>query len=226
MESTHTRYTSRHFCFTYHLTEQEEKQLQEQQDGGVVDTIVATMFDGDHKQYRDILWQLERAPTTLRLHIQGAAMGPNSITAKKFRTLFNRPRAHVELCKGTWDQNVAYCTKEDSRVAGPYRWTQRRAGKTFLDHWDKTTGAGSSSSSRESVLAETKNGKDGKGLGRRDGDEKLAPWELQDLITNAILEGFRKLHLKQLAESKPIGQRDSIVLDSEEVMKQLDKMNT
>lgn len=69
--------------------------------------------------------QLESAPTTGRLHLQGYFFleGHNGLGR---RTIFQRypflTGAHLEPAQGTVDQNIAYCTKEESRVAGPWQF--------------------------------------------------------------------------------------------------------
>lgn len=35
-------------------------------------------------------------------------------------THFKLPEAHFFICNGTREENIAYCTKEDTRIGGPY----------------------------------------------------------------------------------------------------------
>lgn len=67
------------------------------------------------------VFQLERCPDTERLHLQGylKVKRPTRITALKKWPTF--PDAHFEPRFGTEEQAIAYCEKEESRVAGPWR---------------------------------------------------------------------------------------------------------
>lgn len=70
------------------------------------------------------VWQLERCPTTSRPHLQGYAEF-DKVTAlrggKKFFHDNFQSSVHLEKRKGTQAQAIAYCRKEESRIAGP--WT-------------------------------------------------------------------------------------------------------
>lgn len=62
--------------------------------------------------------QRERCPDTGRIHWQAyiRLSQQSSFTAVKAWL----PGAHIEDAKGNEDQNIAYCSKEDTRVSGPY----------------------------------------------------------------------------------------------------------
>lgn len=62
--------------------------------------------------------QQERCPTTGRLHWQGYGYWRNPRTRGGLARLL--PGAHWENRRGSHEQAVAYCSKEESRVAGPY----------------------------------------------------------------------------------------------------------
>lgn len=92
-------------------------------------------FQLDH-QIVYYTFQLERAPSTGRLHYQWYIRFTNAVPLSRVAKLFDsvcggvRSGVHCEICKGTEDQCVAYCTKEDSRVAGPWQFGERaKAGK-------------------------------------------------------------------------------------------------
>nr|WAE42741.1 MAG: replication associated protein [Cressdnaviricota sp.] len=69
------------------------------------------------------VWQLECAPDTGRLHWQGYAEFDKAMRYSTLHTYdgFANPPAHFEPRAGTQAQAIAYCSKEDSRVEGP--WT-------------------------------------------------------------------------------------------------------
>lgn len=93
--------------------------------------FTAFIGDDDPKQFLDVLWasdaldylvgQLEAAPTTGEKHIQGFI----TLKAKKRLTWLKKnldSEVHWEPAKGTAAQNRVYCTKEDSRVEGPWEF--------------------------------------------------------------------------------------------------------
>ncbi len=64
--------------------------------------------------------QLERAPNTGALHLQGYLQLAHQMDMTPLKELLGSTEVHLEQARGTPDENVAYCTKEP-RVAGP--WT-------------------------------------------------------------------------------------------------------
>lgn len=67
-------------------------------------------------------YQLEKAPTTGKLHLQGFfhCSKPLRLSAlvKIIKLVF--PGAHLEPCRSNFDANEAYVGKEESRVQGPW----------------------------------------------------------------------------------------------------------
>lgn len=61
------------------------------------------------------VWQKEHATTD---HLQGYIVLPTKQRLSYVRTL--SARAHWEKCRGTPEENKAYCTKEDTRIEGPF----------------------------------------------------------------------------------------------------------
>lgn len=84
-----------------------------------------------------LLGQLERCPTTLKLHAQIALALSRSVRMSAVKTLLKASSetnlhlfpvswlstAHIEPAKD-WVKVVAYCKKEQSRVSGPWEWGQ------------------------------------------------------------------------------------------------------
>lgn len=69
------------------------------------------------------IFQLEKAPTTGRLHYQTWIYFAN---ARKKATVINKFKpAHVEAQRGDNEQCIAYNSKEDTRVAGPWEWGRK-----------------------------------------------------------------------------------------------------
>lgn len=87
--------------------------------------------EADAKAFLDTMWateacqylvgQLESAPSTGGTHIQGFV----TFTQKRRLTWIKKnidQEAHFEPAKGTAQQNRVYCTKEESRIAGPWEF--------------------------------------------------------------------------------------------------------
>ncbi len=78
--------------------------------------------------YRYVFWQREQAPTTDTPHLQGFVVWLNSkslASCKRANT-----RAHWEIMRGTIKNNVDYCSKSETQVAGPWqRGDPPRPGK-------------------------------------------------------------------------------------------------
>ena len=91
-----------------------------------------------------VVYQREIAPATGTPHLQGYAFFVShqymSAVRKVFRRLDGTFQASLVAARGSADQNIAYCTKEDSRDggadAGPFEFGQRPVGqgkRTDLD---------------------------------------------------------------------------------------------
>lgn len=66
-------------------------------------------------------WQLEECPETKRLHLQGYIELKTSRRLSGTKSLFVGQSVHLERRKGTQQDAIDYCTKQDSRVAGPWQ---------------------------------------------------------------------------------------------------------
>lgn len=77
-------------------------------------------------------WQMELAPETNRLHWQIYAEFDERVPFKVLHTWpgLDDPPAHFEPRRGSQRQAIEYCTKEDTRVDGPYFWgTKKEQGQ-------------------------------------------------------------------------------------------------
>lgn len=99
----------RTWCFTYFLS-QEENDKRDWSD----------FVSSDDTRVRGAIWQLERCPRTERLHLQGYVEYHDSMRLSKAQPCVTR-HCHLEGRKGTRDQAIAYCEKQDSYIAGPWR---------------------------------------------------------------------------------------------------------
>ena len=74
--------------------------------------------DPDVKRYA---FQLEKAPTTGTLHYQWYVRFKGAVPLSRVLKLFPRDcGVHCEIAKGNEQQCVAYCSKDDTRVDGPW----------------------------------------------------------------------------------------------------------
>lgn len=66
------------------------------------------------------VYQLESAPTTGTPHYQGYVHFKNAVVFSTVQKLL--PHAHIQVARGSAQENTTYCTKEESRLDGP--WTE------------------------------------------------------------------------------------------------------
>lgn len=102
------------FCFTLHAAD-----LSSESEAALADVFYGLdwgVYGGG---------QLERAPDTGRLHIQGFVVFPKNMRLAALKKL--SATAHWELMRGTVEESEAYCSKEESRAAGyaPRTWGVR-----------------------------------------------------------------------------------------------------
>lgn len=71
--------------------------------------------------FRFLIYQVEKAPSTGTEHIQGYLELNAQYRFERLLRLLPRG-SHVESARGNAKQNVLYCSKPDSRVAGPYQY--------------------------------------------------------------------------------------------------------
>lgn len=98
---------SRAWCFTLNNVKADPTEQE----------ITAFMPKGD-----DVFWscQVERAPKTGTIHLQGYVHWANAKSFKTVARLF--PTAHLEIARGTVDENTEYTGKEETRVSGPWQF--------------------------------------------------------------------------------------------------------
>lgn len=77
-------------------------------------------------------FQFEKCPQTGRLHLQGFVVYSNPVTLKGVKEDFGSD-IHAESSRGTVEHNIAYTSKEESRVFGPYQWGEIPTAKSKKD---------------------------------------------------------------------------------------------
>jgi len=68
-----------------------------------------------------LVYQIEKAPDTGTLHAQGVVWFKNPRFLQGVKRYFESDTMHLEPCK-YWDASVEYCTKEETREAGPFKY--------------------------------------------------------------------------------------------------------
>lgn len=79
--------------------------------------------------------QIEKAPTTGQLHIQGYIWFQSARTLQSVKNKIKEwcgIEAHLEKARGSPQQNKDYCTKEESRVDGPWEMGSPSAAFDWL----------------------------------------------------------------------------------------------
>lgn len=101
------------------------------------------------------VFQQENAPTTGTPHIQGYVRFTNARTMRGISRLAGFGRAHLEIAKGSPKQNMDYCTKEETRIAGPWTFgtcpTSTQGSRTDLTEFVEASMSGTD---RDALLIE------------------------------------------------------------------------
>lgn len=90
-------------------------------------------YYGDISQFKEYLtkdndlkyciYQLEKCPSTARLHVQGYLEYGKPMRVGRIKRLL--PGVHLEMREGTRHQAITYCSKEETRVEGPFEHGER-----------------------------------------------------------------------------------------------------
>lgn len=82
---------------------------------------------------RFMIWQYEMGEFGTP-HLQGYMECTRTVRMTQVKAILGSNEVHVEKSRGSGDENIAYCSKEDTRIAGPWRLgvPVREGGKTSL----------------------------------------------------------------------------------------------
>ena len=82
----------------------------------------------DKTNIQFIIAQIEKCPSTNRIHLQGycECLSKKSMRLKTIRKQFNDQSIHVDIRRGNQEQAISYCSKLESRVAGPFEWGTKK----------------------------------------------------------------------------------------------------
>jgi len=109
---------ARNWCFTYNADE-------EQAVSWLTANPPLTIELGSYTKY--LHYQLEKAPTTGQIHLQGFVCFEALKTMQQAKDYFESSTIHVDKMLGTVAQNIVYCSKSATKLAGP--WTLGEAPK-------------------------------------------------------------------------------------------------
>jgi len=77
-------------------------------------------FVWNEEQMAYAVMQVEECPTTNRMHFQGYVEYKNRVTFKRAKQLLQSDTVNIRIADGSSDQNTTYCTKEETRIDGPW----------------------------------------------------------------------------------------------------------
>lgn len=81
------------------------------------------------------VYQQEQCATTGKLHLQGCIVFNKRMRMAGVKATLGHETAHLEVLKGSLGSNLTYCTKEDTRIGGPWYWPS-------VEQWDAVKGQG------------------------------------------------------------------------------------
>jgi len=105
---------SRIWCFTLQAQDSVVESWTNSKDG--------VLKNPDESLVQGGYYQIERAPTTGKIHAQGFLVLKRKAVFSTVKKLY--PEAHWEPAKGTQKQNIAYCSKSETKVQGPFQFGQ------------------------------------------------------------------------------------------------------
>lgn len=121
--------------------------------------LLSTADVSDLRFHEDVIrarWQLEQCPNTQRVHVQGMCRMDKrmvfSSAKQRLEQTFGKT-THVEHMKGTWDESSAYCSKDKTRLFGPFAFgcgnlTTSAAWRRRVEYWYGAPGTGKSTAAR------------------------------------------------------------------------------
>lgn len=104
---------NRNYCFTYMVDKLENGKM---------------LKKGFDTKVKYLIFQKEKCPTTGKEHLQGYIELLKPMRFNAVKGMFFSNSVHLEKRMGTRDQAIEYCSKEESRIEGPFEWGEK--GKT------------------------------------------------------------------------------------------------
>ena len=107
---------SRMWCFTIHANESDGDQLR----WPACNERDPPLNWLGKKNFKYTMYQVERAPETGKIHLQGFLCLSAQMTLNAIKKEYS-DRAHWETSKGNLKQNIDYCSKQKSKICGPFQ---------------------------------------------------------------------------------------------------------
>lgn len=104
--------TQRHWCFTLHTESQDRAEAI-----GEGETFLTTL--SEYSFVAHAVYQLEEAPTTGRLHLQGVVAFTRPVRMSYIKKRLGQ-RIHWEKGRGTYQECIDYCIKPETKIFGPW----------------------------------------------------------------------------------------------------------
>ena len=134
---TEKRTRNRSWCFTAnHGDDKARQNLQK----AILDKL------GNSSACKFMIFQQEKGKKSEHNHFQGYIMFSQPVEFKKAQELLPAG-AHLEIAKGSPEQNIIYCSKEEGRLDGPWKFgktTPKQGKRTDIDSLKALIDAGAS----------------------------------------------------------------------------------
>jgi hypothetical protein len=114
---------ARMWCFTLHANEE----LGEHLAWPLATVRNPILHWAGNKVFKYCKYQVERAPDTGKIHLQGYLCLTSQLRLGELKKHYSS-RAHWEKSRGSIEDNEAYCSKEESRIAGPFELGEKPKG--------------------------------------------------------------------------------------------------
>lgn len=85
------------------------------------------VYTGDIR-VKYVVFQFEKCPSTDRVHLQGYIQLRSPSRMPMAKAILTLDGVHLEKSQGTPKDNIAYCSKEESRILGPFETGERPKG--------------------------------------------------------------------------------------------------
>lgn len=86
-----------------------------------------------HNNVQFVIFQIEKAPETGALHAQGYLELKKPAKYSTVQGYMECGQFHIEVCGGSQEDNIKYCTKEETRVEGPFEHGERKRQGERMD---------------------------------------------------------------------------------------------
>lgn len=128
----------RHWMVTYYPDSEEECM-------GLDGATMAHIIEDTHNRVAStklvyMVWQIEKCPGTGKLHLQGYMEFEKNVFRRYVQRFFRQGyKLHTEARYGTREDCIKYCTKEETRVKGPWEYGNRNHAAERAENMGRRT---------------------------------------------------------------------------------------